>query len=84
MLSIFSLCFHSLPSNSQTNLLNLVSNSSNAVNSLENLNLSFATSTTVAIKNVQTSFDGLETSIKEAADIPIGPFPTGPAVTCAA
>jgi len=68
----------------QVSLLALVSNSSDAVNSLQNLNLSFATSTTVAIKNVQTSFDGLEKSIREAANIPIGPFPTGPAVTCAA
>ena len=76
--------FYSLPSNSQVNLLDLVSNSSDAVNSLGSLNLSFATSTTVAIKNVQSSFDGLEKSIREAAEIPIGPFPTGTAVTCAA
>jgi len=64
--------------------LQLISDSSEAVNNLENLNVSFASSTTAAIENVQKAFNGLAESVKTAAGFPDGPFPTGAAVTCVA
>jgi len=66
----------------QDALLKLLSDSSSSVGGLEKLNVSFASSTTAAISNVQTSFDNLATSIKTAAGIAIAPFPEGAAVTC--
>lgn len=74
----------SLPSNSQDNLLLLVNNSADAIDTLGTLNASFASSTAAAIKNVQASFKGLSDSVKAAAAIPIGPFPAGAPVTCTA
>ena len=73
-----------LPFNSQDSLLKLLSDSTASVSDLEKLNVSFATSTTAAIKNVQDSFDNLTESVKTAAGIDTAPFPTGDAVTCAA
>jgi hypothetical protein len=79
-LSLFFLSIYLF--NSQDALLKLLSDSSSSVGGLEKLNVSFASSTTAAINNVQTSFDNLATSIKTAAGIAIAPFPEGAAVTC--
>jgi len=68
----------------QDSLLQLLADSTDSVNNLESLNVSFATSTTAAIKSVQNAFDNLSSSVKTAAAINTAPFPTGNAVTCSA
>jgi len=77
-------CSFSSPFNSQDGLLKLLEDSSDSVSTLQDLNVSFASSTTAAIKNVQKAFNGLAESVKTAAAIPNAPFPKGVPVTCAA